>query len=44
MELKQLAGINKEELSLIEVAHAILENHADIVDFEELLHAIQEYL
>lgn len=44
MELKQLAGINKEELSLIEVAHAILENHGDIVDFEELLHAIQEYL
>lgn len=44
MELKQLAGINKEELSLIEVAHAILENHGDIVDFEELLNAIQDYL
>lgn len=44
MELKQFTGINKEELSMIEVAHAILENKGSIVDFADLLVAIQEYL
>lgn len=44
MELKKLAGINKDELSLIEVAHAILEENGDIIDFTELLIAIQNYL
>ena len=44
MELKQFTGINKEELSMIEVAHAILENKGSIVDFADLLVTIQEYL
>ena len=44
MELKQFTGINKEELSMIEVAHAILENRGSIVDFADLLVTIQEYL
>ena len=44
MELKQFTGINKEELSMIEVAHAILEQKGSIIDFTELLVTIQEYL
>ena len=44
MELKQFTGINKDELSMIEVAHAILENKGSIVDFADLLVTIQEYL
>ncbi|MCW6652895.1 DNA-directed RNA polymerase subunit delta [Aerococcaceae bacterium NML210727] len=44
MELKQFAGQNMEELSMLEVAHAILETKGDVIDFTELLIAIQEYL
>lgn len=44
MKLEQLAHINKNELSMIEVAHAILETQGNVVDFTELLVAIQEYL
>lgn len=44
MELKQFAGQNTEELSMLEVAHAILETKGDVIDFTELLIEIQEYL
>lgn len=44
MELKKLEGINREELSMLEVAHAILEETGDVYDFTELLVLIQEHL
>lgn len=44
MELEQFAGQNKEELSFIEVAHALLERQGDVIDFTELLIQIQDYL
>ncbi|MBG9981405.1 DNA-directed RNA polymerase subunit delta [Facklamia sp. DSM 111018] len=44
MELKCFEGQLKEELSLIEVAHAILEDRGEVVDFTELLLEIQNYL
>ncbi len=44
MELKEFEGQVKSELSLIEVAHAILEESGEIIDFTELLLQIQDYL
>lgn len=44
LELKQFEGQNVKELSLVEVAHAILEETGDVYDFTELLVIIQEYL
>ena len=44
MELSRFAGQNKEELSLVEVAHAILEESGNVYDFTQLLIVIQEYL
>ena len=44
MELKQFENQDREELSLIEVAHAIIEEHGDIIDFTELLVRVQQYL
>lgn len=44
MELKKLDGINKNELSMVEVAHAILEAKNDVLDFNQLLVEIQEYM
>ncbi|SDI50992.1 DNA-directed RNA polymerase subunit delta [Dolosicoccus paucivorans] len=44
LELEQLKGQNKEELSFIEVAYALLERQGDVVDFTELLVQIQDYL
>ncbi len=44
MELSRFAGQNKKELSLVEVAHAILEESGNIYDFTQLLIVIQEYL
>lgn len=44
MELSRFAGQNKEELSLVEVAHAILEESGNVYDFTQLLVVIQEYL
>lgn len=44
MELKKLDGINKNELSMVEVAHAILEAKNEVLDFNELLVEIQEYM
>lgn len=44
MSLTQFDGIDKKELSMIEVAHAILEEKGDVMDFPELLLAIQDFL
>ena len=44
MELKKLDGINKNELSMVEVAHAILEAKNEVLDFNQLLVEIQEYM
>lgn len=44
MELKKLDGINKNELSIVEVAHAILEAKNEVLDFNQLLVEIQEYM
>ncbi|MGX6961592.1 DNA-directed RNA polymerase subunit delta [Vagococcus xieshaowenii] len=44
MEIKAFDGVNKEELSMIEVAHAILEERGEIIDFSDLVNQIQNYL
>ena len=44
MELKKLDVINKNELSMVEVAHAILEAKNEVLDFNQLLVEIQEYM
>lgn len=44
MELKKLDGIKKNELSMVEVAHAILEAKNEVLDFNQLLVEIQEYM
>ncbi|MCR8969953.1 DNA-directed RNA polymerase subunit delta [Facklamia sp. 7083-14-GEN3] len=44
MELKKFEGQIKEELSLIEVAYAILEEKGEAIDFTQLLLDIQSYL
>ena len=44
MEVKKLDGINKNELSMVEVAHAILEAKNEVLDFNQLLVEIQEYM
>ena len=44
MELKALDGINKNELSMVEVAHAILETKQEVMDFNQLLVEIQLYM
>ena len=44
MILKQFEGQDRKDLSMIEVAHAILEQKGDVVDFTELLIEIQNYL
>ncbi len=37
-------GIDKSEISMIEVAHAILAERGDIMDFSDLVNQIQTYL
>lgn len=44
MEFKVFEGINKNEISMIEVAHAILAERGDIMDFSDLVNQIQTYL
>lgn len=44
LELKQFEGIKKEELSLIEVAHAILKNKGDVMLFQDLATAVAGYV
>ncbi|MBO0450338.1 DNA-directed RNA polymerase subunit delta [Enterococcus sp. MJM12] len=44
MEITVFEGANKNELSMIEVAHAILEQRGDVMDFSDLVNQIQTYL
>jgi DNA-directed RNA polymerase subunit delta len=44
LELSVFDGLNKKELSMIEVAHAILEQKGDVMDFSDLVNQIQTYL
>lgn len=44
MKLAGLQGYNKNELSMIEVAHAILEESVEVMSFNDLLVAVQDYL
>ena len=44
LELKALDGINKNELSMVEVAHAILEIKQEVMDFNQLLVEVQSYM
>lgn len=44
MELERFKNVNKEELSMIEVARAILKDRSDVMAFADLTNAIQQYL
>lgn len=44
VEFERFEGQNKNELSMIEVAHAILEQKGEISDFETLLKEVKDYL
>ena len=44
MEFERFNGQNRNELSLIEVAHAILEQNGEVVEFATLLKQIKEFL
>ena len=44
LELDVFKGIDKKEISMIEVAHAILAERGDIMDFSDLVNQIQTYL
>lgn len=44
LELKVFEGQNKKELSMIEVAHAILSQRGDAMSFVDLANAVQEFL
>ncbi|GLB47222.1 hypothetical protein WR164_12010 [Philodulcilactobacillus myokoensis] len=44
MKLKALDDKNKDELSMIEVAHAILAQHGDVMPFATITNEIQKYM
>lgn len=44
MELEKFKDANRNELSMVEVAHAILSQKGDVMAFADLTNAIQEYL
>lgn len=44
MELKQFNNINKNELAMVNVAYAILENTKTVTAFNDLLAQVSEYL
>ena len=44
VELEKLKGQDRSELSLIEVAHAILQESGEVYDFNQLLEFLQNYL
>ncbi len=44
MEFERFEGQNKSELSMIEVAYAILDQKGEVLDFETLLKEIKDYL
>ncbi|WP_208559599.1 DNA-directed RNA polymerase subunit delta [Marinilactibacillus kalidii] len=44
MELKQFDGQSKDELAMVDVAHAILENTGQVSNYNDLLVQVAEYL
>ncbi|HLQ41087.1 MAG TPA: DNA-directed RNA polymerase subunit delta [Tetragenococcus sp.] len=44
MEIKVFKDVNKADLSMIEVAHAILEQNGEVMHFTDIVNAIQEFL
>ncbi|GBG96244.1 DNA-directed RNA polymerase subunit delta [Lactococcus termiticola] len=44
MKIKALDGQNIQELSMIEVAHALLEEKGKEMSFEDILNTVQDYL
>ncbi len=44
MEINVFEGVNRNELSMIEVAYAILSQKGDVMDFSDLVNEIQTYL
>lgn len=44
LEINVFEGLDRSELSMIEVAHAILEQRGDVMDFSDLVNQIQTYL
>jgi DNA-directed RNA polymerase subunit delta len=44
LEINVFEGVNKAELSMLEVAHAILSQKGDVMDFSDLVNEIQTYL
>lgn len=44
LDLKVFKGQDKSELSMIEVAHAILAQHGDAMSFVDLANEVQQYL
>jgi DNA-directed RNA polymerase subunit delta len=44
VELSKFDGQKRDELSMIEVAYAILEQRTDVIDFSDLVNEIQNYL
>lgn len=44
LELERFKDANKQELSMIEVARAILKDKGDVMAFADLTNAIQQYL
>ena len=44
LELEKFKDANKNELSMIEVAHAILSQNGDVMAFADLTNKIQEFL
>ena len=44
LELKVFDGQDKSELSMVEVAHAILAHHGEVMAFVDLTNEIQQYL
>lgn len=44
MELKQFDGQSKDELAMVDVAHAILEQTGEVTNYNDLLVQVAEYL
>ncbi len=44
MELSQFKGQSKNELAMVDVAHAILETTGEVSDFNDLLAEVADYL
>ncbi|QLL77380.1 DNA-directed RNA polymerase subunit delta [Ligilactobacillus saerimneri] len=44
MGLEKFADMNKDELSMIEVAHEILQEHGDTLEFADLTNKVQQFM